>query len=154
MRAFTAYALSGGAVAFTLFVAGLGTRPQTTWYLNLTKPAWQPDPSIIGIAWSIIYPIIAIVGGYMLLATSGRDRVVWLLLFVINLALNGWWSWLFFVSQNPMAAFIEMLPFIATIVVMVVLAWKATPLAGIALIPYALWVCFASYLTFTIARLN
>lgn len=154
MRAIAAYAICGSAVALTLFIAGLGTRPQTAWYLNLNKPTWQPDPSIIGIAWTIIYPLIALVGGYVLSNTTGRDRWMWLSVFAVNLILNAWWSWLFFVSENPMAAFVEMMPFIASIIVMIVLAWRVTPLAGIALIPYVVWVSFASYLTLSIARLN
>ena len=142
------------SVVLTLIVAGIGTRPQTAWYLNLTKPSWQPDPALIGFAWSIIYPLIAIVGGYVLNHVTGPDRLVWLMTLAINLVLNAAWSWVFFVAENPTWAFIEMIPLIASILVMIVLAWNVTPLAGIALIPYALWVSFASYLTLSIARLN
>ena len=154
MRALAAYALSASAVALTLLVAGIGTRPQTLWYVNLNKPSWQPDPSIIGIAWSVIYPIIAIVGGYVLSSTTGRERILWIVTFVVNLILNAAWSWMFFVVENPAGAFVEMIPLIISIIAMIVLAWQVAPWAGIVLIPYVLWVSFASYLTLTIARLN
>lgn len=149
-----AYVVSAGATVATLAVAGAGTRPATDWYVGLTKPSWQPDPSLIGLAWTILYPLIAIVGAYVWNNTDGTRRWVWLAVFASNLVLNAAWSWVFFVTQQPTSASAEMALLLASTVLLAVLAWQAAPWAGLAMVAYAGWVAFAGWLTVTIARLN
>jgi tryptophan-rich sensory protein len=149
-----AYVASAGATVATLAVAGAGTRPTTDWYVGLTKPTWQPDPSLIGLAWTILYPLIAIVGAYVWNNTDGTRRWWWLAVFGTNLVLNAAWSWVFFVAQEPAWAAIEMGLLLTSTVALAVLAWQAAPWAGAAMVAYAAWVSFAGWLTVTIARLN
>jgi translocator protein len=155
MRALPAFGIPALAVVLTLAVAGVGTRPQTQWYQDLAKPSWQPDPSLIGIAWTVLYPLIAIAGGLVLLrADSTGFRLTWLLALAANLVLNALWSWVFFTWQRPGLASFEIAALLVSCLVLIVLASRVSPLAAGLLVPYALWVAFAGWLTFTIARLN
>lgn len=149
-----AYVVSAGAVAVTVTVAGAGTRPATPWYESLTKPAWQPDPSVIGLAWTVLYPLIAVVGAYVWNSSEGSRRWWWLTAFAINLVLNAAWSWIFFVAEQPSAAAVEMVLLLASTVVLALLAGRAAPWAALVMALYAAWVAFAGWLTLTIARLN
>jgi tryptophan-rich sensory protein len=141
-------------VVVTLAVAGAGTRPTTDWYVGLAKPLWQPDPSLIGVAWTIIYPLIAIVGGFVWTRLEGRQQLAWAVLLALNLTLNAAWSWVFFVAKEPWWAAAEIALLLVSTLILAALAWRTAPWAGGALMLYAAWVAFAGWLTFTIARLN
>lgn len=154
MRGLVAFGTSGLAVVATLALAGLGTRPQTAWYTALAKPSWQPDPALIGVAWTVLYPVIAIAGGLVLMRAEGALRVAWIAAFAANLALNALWSWAFFTWQRPGLATAEIALLLVSTVVLVVLAARVAPVAAWLLVPYALWAAFAGTLTATIARLN
>lgn len=154
MRPLLAYSATALLVVATLAIAGAGTRPQTVWYRELIKPAWQPDPSLIGLAWTVLYPVIAIVGGFILTRTEGRERLIWWAALLVNLGLNALWSWVFFTWQAPWGATVEIATLLASTVLLIVLAWPVSTGAALALVPYAAWVSFAGFLTFTLARLN
>lgn len=140
------------AVLATLAVAGLGTRPVTEWYQGLNKPSWQPEPSTIGIAWAIIYPLMAIASALVLIKSESVGR--WWLFFGINLVVNAAWSWIFFVYQHPLAgsAFLALL--VLSVGSLIIVAAQTWWLPALLLVPYLLWCCVAFAVNFTIARLN
>lgn len=75
-------------------------------------------------------------------------------LFVIQLALNALWSIIFFGMHNPKLAFFEILLLWVAILATIISFMKISKPAGWLLVPYLLWVSFASYLTFSIWMLN
>lgn len=75
-------------------------------------------------------------------------------LFALQLLLNAAWSWLFFGLHSPGAALVDVVLLWAAIVATMVAFWRCSTLAGILLIPYLLWVSFATVLNFAIWRLN
>ena len=75
-------------------------------------------------------------------------------LFAANLALNLAWTWIFFQGHAPVAAGVEILLLLATIVGLIRLVWPHNRAAAGMLVPYGLWVSFASVLTWTIAANN
>ena len=75
-------------------------------------------------------------------------------LFGVQLVFNALWSWLFFAWQRGRLAELEILLLLALIALTVVAFWRVRPLAGALLLPYLLWVAFASALTFAIVRRN
>ncbi len=83
----------------------------------------------------------------------GEGRVA-MLVYLVQLVLNGAWSWIFFGLHRPGLAFAEILVLWVAIVSLVVLFWRIRPLAGAMLLPYAAWVAFAAVLNGTIWRLN
>ena len=77
-----------------------------------------------------------------------------LALFLVQLVLNALWTWLFFAWRLGAAAFIEILLLWALIAATLVAFWRLRPLAGYLLVPYLLWVGFASALTYAVWQLN
>ena len=77
-----------------------------------------------------------------------------LTLFLVQLALNALWSWLFFGWHWGAFAFADILLLWALIVATLISFWRIRPLAGALLVPYLLWVSFASALNYSVWQLN
>ena len=75
-------------------------------------------------------------------------------LFALQLALNALWSPLFFGLRSPLAGLVDIVPLWAAILGALVSFWTISPLAGALLVPYWLWVSFATVLNLEIWRLN
>ena len=75
-------------------------------------------------------------------------------LFGTNLALNLAWTLIFFRGRSPLAAGVEILVLEGTMVGLVVRAWPVSRLAALLLVPYALWLVFATALTWAIWARN
>jgi tryptophan-rich sensory protein len=77
-----------------------------------------------------------------------------LFLFLIQLALNGLWSILFFGMRAPGLAFAEIIVLWTAIAATIVYFWRVSPIAGILLLPYEAWVSFAAVLNGSLWILN
>jgi benzodiazapine receptor len=89
------------AVALTAVVGGVASRPaQSDWYQKLRKPSFQPPPQAFPIVWPLLYADIATVSAATLdkLDEEGDHAKAraYSVLLVLNLVLNGGWTWLFF----------------------------------------------------------
>lgn len=74
--------------------------------------------------------------------------------FLAQLVLNALWSWLFFAWHLGGLAFADIVVLWVLIAATLVSFWRARPLAGALLIPYLLWVSFASALNYSVWQLN
>lgn len=130
------------------------TESLSTWYLTLNLPSWTPPGSVIGAVWTILYTLLAIAGvlAWKHLEPQARKTFFWL--YGANLVLNALWSYLFFSAHRIGVALAEMLLLEASLIAMIALLWNKQSTAAYLLLPYAAWVAFATYLTFTILRLN
>lgn len=118
------------------------------WYLY-NKPSITPPNWVFPVVWNILFVLIAI--SLFIAWTSAKNRKQkWKIgiAFGTNLALNALWSYLFFGLQNPAAGFIDIIALIATIIWMMAVCWKIDRRASYLLVPYLLWVSFASILNF------
>lgn len=77
-----------------------------------------------------------------------------MLLFIVQLAANALWSWLFFVWRQGGFAFAEVLLLWCLIAATAISFWRISAIAAALLMPYLAWVTFASALTFSVWRLN
>jgi tryptophan-rich sensory protein len=77
-----------------------------------------------------------------------------LALFLVQLVANSLWSWLFFAWQLGALATVEIFILWGLILATTIAFWRIRPLAGALLVPYLLWVSFASVLCFAIWRAN
>jgi benzodiazapine receptor len=138
------------------FLGSLATRPSiTTWYKTLAKPTFNPPNTIFGPVWITLYLMMGV--ALFLVwkrgaAAAGVKSA--LVLFFVQLALNTLWSVLFFGLHQPMLAFFEILILWLFILLTLVAFWRITLPAGLLLLPYLLWVSFASVLNFSLWRLN
>ena len=135
--------------------AGIGSLfPIGPWYESLVKPAWNPPNWLFGPAWTLLYTLMAVAAWLVWRNHGFRGATVPLTLFVVQLALNAGWSWLFFGLHQPGVAFAEIILLWAAILATIILFWRLKRLAGILLMPYLLWVSFAAVLNYTVWQLN
>ena len=124
------------------------------WYASLSKPSWNPPSTVFAPVWTLLYILMG-VSAWLVWREQGFDGArAALVIFIVQLVLNGLWSYLFFGLNNPMAAFIEILALWLLILITLVLFWRVKPLAGVLLLPYLGWIGFASVLNFTLWRMN
>lgn len=120
-----------------------------TWYVNLNKPFFNPPSWIFAPVWTILYLLM----GISLYLSRGTKKVN-LKWFWIQLALNSLWSVIFFGLKNPMFAFVEIILLWLAIILTIRGFWKYNKTASWLLLPYLLWVTFASILNLSIVLLN
>lgn len=129
-----------------------------TWYLGLNKPTFNPPNWLFGPAWSTLYTCMGISlalvwdkleKANIRIFTSNAIRF-FLIQFILNLA----WSSIFFSLHMVAFALIEMLILWGFILLTIIQFYKINKIAGILLIPYILWVSFATLLTASILYLN
>ncbi|MFT3784062.1 MAG: TspO/MBR family protein [Nibricoccus sp.] len=123
-------------------------------YAQLSRPAWAPPGSVFGPVWSILYTLMAIAAWVVWRKGGWRANGKALWLFVAQLAANSLWSWLFFAWHLGAFAFVEVIVLWLLIAVMLATFWHRQRLAGVLLLPYILWVTFASVLCFVTWRMN
>lgn len=143
--------------AITFVAAAIGSAASIEagpFYGELVRPDWAPPARLFGPVWTALYALMAI-AAWLVWREGGvaRNRTA-LTLFVVQLALNALWSWLFFGWQMGGAAFAEILVLWVAIVATLVAFWRVKPLAGALLLPYLAWVSFAAVLNWSIWQLN
>jgi len=137
-------------------IGSLFTMPSIPgWYANVTKSALTPPSWVFCPVWTTLYALMGIAA--FLVWKKGwnrRDVKIALGIFAGQLVLNTLWSIIFFGLHSPGGAFIEII-FLWLVILATIIAFaKISKPAAWLLIPYILWVSFASYLNFMIWMLN
>lgn len=147
------------AVSVPLAVGGLSgfatSGGVATWYPTLTQPSFNPPPWVFGPTWTLLYIMMGVATFLVWregFATGGVKLA--LTLFVVQLALNGFWSILFFGLRSPGWALVEIIALWFAIIATAALFWRVVPLAGMLLLPYLAWVTFATVLNASLWWLN
>ena len=135
-------------------VGGFASADASDFYRDLVRPSWAPPGWLFGPVWSVLYALMGVAAWLVWRARGFGGARNELLVFVIQLAVNALWTWLFFVWRQGGLAFAEVLLLLALILATIVLFWRVNRIAAVLLIPYLLWVSFASALTFSTWRLN
>jgi tryptophan-rich sensory protein len=125
-----------------------------SWYANLIKPSFNPPNWIFGPVWTLLYLLMGVSLYLIWVSKNSRNRKIGLYLFFTQLVLNSLWSILFFGLQNPLFAFIEIIILWLAILLTIIYFYKVNKKAAYLLIPYILWVTFATILNFSIFILN
>lgn len=144
------------AILLSLLVGGLGGAATEIgpWYFQLQKPSWQPPDWLFGPAWTTIYILTSIAGVKAWRRADEVQRRYFLGALLLNLVLNLLWSLIFFTSQRPDIALLEVVPLWLSILLMVLLVRSYSPVSALLMLPYLGWVAFAAYLNWTIVKLN
>jgi translocator protein len=142
------------AVALVVAVSGSLLTETGPWYQGLRKPRWQPPDWAFAPAWTFIFALAvwSAVLGWQAAPDAARRTLV--LLFGLNSVLNIAWSGLFFRLRRPDWALVEVVFLWLSILALILALWPISQGAAWALVPYLLWVSFASFLNWTIVRLN
>jgi translocator protein len=123
-------------------------------YAQLVRPDWAPPSSVFGPVWTVLYALMGLAAWLVWRVAGYRAARAALTLFLVQLALNSLWSWLFFGWHRGALAFIDILCLWALIVATLMAFWRIRRVAGALLVPYLLWVSFASALNYSIWQLN
>lgn len=125
-----------------------------TWYAEINKASFNPPGWVFGPAWTILYLLMGI-SLYLVWITSGSSLWKWGIgIFVAQLVLNFLWSIFFFGMHAPLLAFVDIILLWIAILANIILFWQINPTAAYLLIPYILWVSFASVLNLFVVILN
>lgn len=146
--------IAGGIALFLGAIGGLMT-PIDSWYGSLRKPALQPPNWLFGPAWTIILALAAwsaVIAWNAAPDDAARRSVI--ILFGVNAVCHFLWSPLFFRLRRPDWALVEVIFLWASLVALVAGLWPISHQASLLIVPYLLWVSFASWLNWTIVRLN
>ena len=123
-------------------------------YATLDQPPWAPPAGVFGPVWTLLYMSMA-VAAWLVWRERGFARARGALgLFMLQLALNALWSWLFFAWHRGAYAFIDIIALLALIVATMVAFAQVRKLAAWLLVPYLAWVSFATLLSYSVWQRN
>lgn len=145
-------------IALPLLVGGLSgfftSSNIDTWFATLNKPTFNPPNYIFGPVWTTLYTLMGISLYIVLNKAKTQERFKLVSIFILQLVLNFFWSFIFFKSHQIGLALIEILILWISIVAMIILFYKTSRLASLINIPYLLWVSFAAVLNYNFYILN
>lgn len=133
-------------------LGALASVDAASFYAQLSKPSWAPPAWLFGPVWSLLYALMG-VAAWLVWRTPGPKALA-LGLFVAQLGANALWSWLFFAWHRGALAAVEVLVLLALIAATIAAFRRSSRVAALLLLPYLLWVSFASALTWAIWRNN
>lgn len=152
----------------SLVLLGLGTLSGLSsmsgfeeWYSKLNKPSFNPPNWIFGPAWTVLYILmggslgiiwqIVAIGRYPIIIKFARRGI---LIFLIHFLFNLAWTPIFFGLHKPGLALVVILIILAFIIILIRHFFRLDRLSAFLLIPYLLWVSFATALNIAIVVLN
>jgi tryptophan-rich sensory protein len=125
------------------------------WYATLVKPALNPPGWVFGPVWTLLYALMGVAAFWVWKKGWHKKEVrIALSLFILQLFLNVFWSFIFFGLHSPVWAFVNIILMWLAIVSTMIAFWKISRPAFYLLVPYVLWVTFAAYLNLTIMIIN
>lgn len=146
-----------GWLALSFVAAGVGSVASVNsgaFYAELSRPAWAPPGWVFGPVWMALYTLMGVAAWLVGREGPKRGRVLALGLNVAQLALNALWTWIFFEWKSGVWAFAEILLLLVLLVATTAAFWRVRRLAGVLMVPYLLWVAFASCLTWAVWQAN
>ncbi|MFH1326612.1 MAG: TspO/MBR family protein [archaeon] len=144
-------------IIFCNLIGALGavwTSSDSTWYKGIKKPSFNPPSWIFGPVWTLLFTLMGISLYLVWVSPSSKIKLIALILFGIQFLFNVAWSYLFFGLNKPLWSFVEILFLFGFILATIFYFFRIDKNAGYLLIPYSLWVGFASFLNYNIWKLN
>jgi len=125
------------------------------WYENLRFPPYRPPNWVFGPAWTLIFLLVSASGIIAWeRAPNSSTRTILILLLAINALFNVAWSALFFKLRRPDWALKEVAGLWLSILALVIFIGTFSALGSVLMVPYLLWVSFASFLNLRVVQLN
>lgn len=135
------------AIVFAVAYIGSIFTDTGNWYESI-KPAITPPNYVFPIVWTILFYFITLSLYYTVTSSNGKYEKQIGILFGMNFLINILWSFFYFYQHDPVSAFVDIILLIISIVSIMVYTWKIDRRASVILIPYLIWVCFASVLNY------
>ena len=125
-----------------------------SWFLTLNKPSFNPPNWVFAPAWTILYILIGLSFYLVWEKNFGKEKQKVIAVYALQLFLNFLWSLSFFGLRNPLLGLINIIVLWLVIIANLIVFFKVSKKASYLLIPYLLWVSFASVLNISIFILN
>ncbi len=143
--------LGTAIIAVYAIVSGRWVATDAEWYRSLPRPAWQPPSFIFGIIWPYNFAMLIVATWLVASRLSNTHQIVWLMLLTLSVVAALSWARLFYVPHSLLAsAFALVLATFFTLPLLVI-AFRASTILGIAFVPYQLWLAIATSLAFAYA---
>ena len=124
------------------------------WFSNLDRPSFAPPEWLFGPVWTLLYILIA-TSAYRLVQKQPHPLIpVGIALWALQLALNVIWTPVFSGAENLLGAFYYIIALWVTILIYIGVAWKVDRWASYLMVPYFLWVSFATVLNYVFWQTN
>ena len=136
-------------------LSGWLTRAATAAYsTSVRKPPLSPPGWVFPVVWTILFALMGIGAARIYLSAPSADRSLGLNLFIAQLAVNFFWSPIFFNRQTYGLAFFWLLLILGLVLAMTLIFRKTDSVAAKLQIPYLMWLTFAAYLNLGVWFLN
>lgn len=123
------------------------------WYPTLTISPLSPPGVAFPIVWGVLYLLMGVSAGLMWGVRSIYSNLL-LTLFTLQLLLNVLWSFCFFYMQSPLMGLVILLALDMIVIMYVAGSFMVRRLCGWLLVPYVIWLLFATYLNGFVAVYN
>jgi len=135
-------------------IGALASVDAAAFYMQLVRPAWAPPASVFGPVWTALYALMG-VSAWLVWRNGGFEPAKKALgVFLLQLAVNALWSWVFFVWHLGLAALANIIVLWVLIIAMLLQFWREQKLAAVLMLPYLAWVSFAMALNFSVWQHN
>jgi translocator protein len=124
-----------------------------TWYVTLAKPSFTPPSWLFGPVWTLLYIMMG-VSLYLVWETPAQGKGAAYTFFFVQLALNALWSLVFFGAHSLTGGLVNILLLWVMILLTMSSFMKINQTAAWLLLPYILWVTFATLLNASLVKLN
>ena len=115
------------------------------WLISLKKPIFSPPNYLFSPIWTILYILIAI-SFWKIWITKNHDKKSAYICFFIHLFFNFSWTFFFFFLKSPSLSFIDIIFINLTLGITLYYFWKISKIAALLLIPYWIWIVYATYI--------
>lgn len=143
------------AICFSVSAIGAAASLQAkSFYASLAQPVWAPPGWVFGPVWSVLFLMMSF-SAWLIWVEKYRIEIRQpLMVFLVQLALNALWSWMFFAWHSGAGAFVVIVLLVVMILSCITLFWRISKFASGLLIPYVVWVVFAAALNYSLWQLN
>lgn len=135
-------------------IGALTSDSVNSWYQQLAKASLNPPPLAFPIVWTALYIMIAIAGWSLWQTATPKRKSLVCGLFILQTIMNWMWSFIFFEAHMLGLAFAWIVALIIVVAILILLSWSLSRRSALLLIPYLLWISFASYLSGSVWVLN
>jgi translocator protein len=144
-------ALAGWVLlAFAASASGAFITPGE-WYASLNKPSFNPPGWVFGPVWTALYAMMGFSAWLVWRRGNARRPLT---LWLLQLALNAAWTPVFFGLHWMGVALVIIIAMWLAILATILAFWKRSRAAALLLVPYLLWVGFATVLNAALWHLN
>jgi tryptophan-rich sensory protein len=139
-----------GTVIVAIYAIGSGRMVATDaeWYRSLPRPAWQPPSIVFGIIWPYNFAMLVVATWLVASRLTNTSQVVWLLSLALSVTAALTWAWLFYGPHLLLASGFALVFATVFTIPLLVIAFRVSPVLGLAFLPYQLWLAVATSLAF------